>query len=51
MDTTTLIQTIIVLAIVAVCLILALRHFIKIGKGKGDCGCGKGSACRNKHDF
>jgi|GEM_PF-1565588 len=41
------IQTIIVLAIVAIALILCIRHFVNMGRKK-DCGCGCGENCRNK---
>jgi len=47
MDTSTIIQTIVVLGIVAVALVYVLRRVVKMtrGKGKGDCGCGCGKNC------
>ena len=48
MEKTTIIQTIIVLAIVAAALIYVLRRVIKTGRGKGDCGCGCGRKCNCK---
>ena len=47
MDKIAVIQTIVVLAIVAVALIYVLRRVIKTGRGKGDCGCGCGKDCKN----
>ena len=48
MTTSTLIQTIVVLGIVAVALIYVLRRVIKTTRGKGgDCGCGSGKSCRH----
>jgi hypothetical protein len=41
MEKTTIIQTIIVLAIVAAALIYVLRRVIKTTRNKGGCGCGK----------
>ena len=49
MDTTTIIQTIVVLGIVAVALVYVLRRVIKITRGKGDCGCGCGKDCKCKN--
>lgn len=52
MDTSTIIQTIVVLAIVAVALIYVLRRIIKTTRGRGDCGCscscGKDCHCKYK---
>ena len=50
MTTSALIQTIVVLGIVAVALIYVLRRVIKMTRGKGDCGCGCGSNCKCKKD-
>lgn len=47
MTTSTIIQTIIVLGIVAVALVYVLRRVIKTTRGK-DCGCGGGKNCRCK---
>jgi len=47
MTTSALIQTIVVLAIVAVALVYVLRRIVRNGKGK-DCGCGCGEHCKNK---
>ena len=48
MTTSTIIQTIIVLGIVAVALVYVLRRVIRTTRGKGgDCGCGKN--CHNKN--
>jgi len=47
MDKTAIIQTILVLAIVAVALVYVLRRVIKTSRGKGDCGCGCGKDCKN----
>ena len=41
-------QTIVVLAIVAVALVYVLRRVIKTTRGKGDCGCGGGKNCKHK---
>ncbi|MBQ9577872.1 MAG: FeoB-associated Cys-rich membrane protein [Muribaculaceae bacterium] len=50
MTTSTIIQTIIVLGIVAVALVYVLRRVIKTTRGKGgDCGCGCGKNCHNKN--
>jgi len=46
MTTSAIIQTIIVLLILALALGWVLRRFWKLGKGDGcDCGCGKGKDC------
>lgn len=46
MTTSTIIQTIVALAIVAVALLYVLKRAIKTTRGKGDCGCGSGSNCQ-----
>lgn len=48
MDSITIIQTIVVLAIVAAALIYVLRRVIKTTRGKGDCGCGCGKNCKSR---
>ena len=48
MEKTTIIQTIVVLGIVAVALVYVLRRVIKTTRGKGDCGCGCGKDCKCK---
>ncbi len=48
MDTLTIIQTIVVLGIVAVALVYVLRRVIKTTRGSGDCGCGCGKDCHCK---
>ena len=48
MDTLTIIQTIVVLGIVAVALVYVLRRVIKTTRGSGDCGCGRGKDCHCK---
>ena len=48
MEKVTLIETIVVLAIVALALIYVLRRVIKTSRGKGDCGCGCGKDCQHK---
>ena len=48
MDKITLIETIVVLAIVAVALVYVLRRVIKTTRGHGDCGCGRGKDCHSK---
>lgn len=48
MDTITIIQTIVVLAIVAAALVFVLRRVIKTSRGKNDCGCGCGKQCNHK---
>ena len=45
---TTLIQTIVVLGIVAMALVYVLRRVIKTTRGHGDCGCGCGKNCQHK---
>lgn len=53
MSTSTIIQTLLVLAVVAVALVYVLRRVIKTMGGKGDCGCGHGKdcACRKTREF
>ena len=48
MTTSALIQTIVVLAIVAVALVYVLRRVINTTRGRGDCGCGCGKSCKCK---
>ena len=48
MTTPTIIQTIVVLGIVAVALVYVLWRIIKTARGKGDCGCGCGKDCKCK---
>ena len=49
MEKATIIQTIVVLGIVAVALVYVLRRIIKTTRGKGgDCGCGCGKDCNHK---
>lgn len=50
MTTSTIIQTIVVLGIVAVALVYVLRRVVKTmgSKGNGDCGCGCGKDCPHK---
>ena len=48
MTTSTVIQTIIVLAIVALALVYVLRRVIKITRHNSDCGCGCGKHCNHK---
>ena len=48
MTNTSIIQTIVVLAIVAVALVYVLRRVIKTTRGHGDCGCGCGKNCQHK---
>ena len=48
MEKTTIIQTIVVLAIVAVALIYVLRRVIKTSRSNDDCGCGCGKHCNHK---
>ena len=48
MPTSAIIQTIAVLAIVAVALTYVLLRVIKTTRGKGDCGCGCGKDCHCK---
>ena len=51
MTDSSIIQTIVVLGIVAVALVYVLRRVIKTTRGRGDCGCGCGKdcKCKNKH--
>ena len=49
MDTSTIIQTIVVLGIVAAALVYVLRRVIKTTRGHGDCGCGCGKDCHSKN--
>lgn len=49
MDTSTIIQTIVVLGIIAVALIYVLRRVINTTRGHGNCGCGKDCHCKDKH--
>ena len=49
MEKSTIIETIIVLGIVAVALVYVLRRIIKTTRGKGDCGCGYGKDCKCKN--
>lgn len=48
MTTSTLIQTIVVLGIVAVALVYVLKRIINTTRGRGDCGCGCGKSCKCK---
>ncbi len=48
MDIGAIIQTIVVLGIVAVALVYVLRRVINTTRGKGDCGCGCGKDCKHK---
>lgn len=48
MTTSAIIQTFVVLAIVAAALVYVLRRVIKMTRGKGDCGCGCGGNCQHK---
>jgi hypothetical protein len=48
MTTSTIIQTIVALGIVAVALVYVLRRVFKTSRGQGDCGCGKNCKCKNK---
>ena len=51
MSTSALIQTIVVLGIMAVALVYVLRRVIKMTRGKGgDCGCGCGNNCKCKKE-
>ena len=45
-----IIETIVVLGIVAVALMYVLRRVIKTTRGKGDCGCGCGKNCKCKQE-
>ena len=53
MEKSTIIETIVVLGIVAVALVYVLRRIIKTTRGKGDCGCGcdKDCKCKNKKEW
>ena len=46
MTPSALIQTIVVLGIVAIALLYVLRRIIRTSRGKGDCGCGCGKDCK-----
>lgn len=48
MTPSTIVQTLVVLGIVAVALVYVLRRVIKTAPGKGDCGCGCGKDCKCK---
>ncbi len=50
MTTSAIIQTIVVLGIIAVALVFVLRRVIKTLRGRDncDCGCGCGKNCKNK---
>ncbi|MBE6316927.1 MAG: FeoB-associated Cys-rich membrane protein [Bacteroidales bacterium] len=48
MTTSTIIQTIVALGIVAVALVYVLRRVFKTTRGQGDCGCGCGKNCKCK---
>ena len=48
MTTSAIIQTIVVLGIVALALVYVLRRIIRTTRGKGDCGCGCGNQCQHK---
>lgn len=48
MTPSTIVQTLVVLGIVAVALVYVLRRVIKTAGGKGDCGCGCGKDCKCK---
>jgi type II secretory pathway pseudopilin PulG len=45
-----IVETIVVLGIVAVALVYVLRRVIKTTRGKGDCGCGCGKNCKCKQE-
>lgn len=49
MSTYSIMETIVVLGIVAVALVYVLRRVIKTSRGKGDCGCGCGKDCQCNH--
>lgn len=51
MEKTTIIQTIVVLAIVAAALVYVLRRIIKTTRGKSDCGCGKNCNHKKPKEF
>lgn len=44
-----MIQTIIVLFIVAVALCFCLWRIVRTFRGQGDCGCGQGRHCKHRH--
>jgi len=48
MTASSIIQTIVVLGIVAVALVYVLWRVVKTARGKGDCGCGCGKDCHCK---
>ena len=48
MTDSSIIQTIVVLGIVAVALVYVLRRVINTTRGHGDCGCGCGKNCKCK---
>lgn len=48
MTPSTIVQTLVVLGIMAVALVYVLRRVIKTARGKGDCGCGCGKDCKCK---
>lgn len=48
MTTSTIIQTIVALGIVAVALVYVLRRVFKTTRGQGDYGCGCGKNCKCK---
>lgn len=48
MTPSTIVQTLVVLGIVAVALVYVLRRVNKTARGKGDCGCGCGKDCKCK---
>ena len=48
MEKATIIQTIVVLGIVAVALVYVLRRVIKTTRSKGDCGCGCDGKCKSQ---
>lgn len=50
MTRSTLLETIVVLGIVAIALLYVLWRVVKTARGKGDsgCGCGKNCQCKKK---
>ena len=48
MTPSTIVQTLVVLGIMAVALVYVLRRVIKTARSKGDCGCGCGKECKCK---
>ena len=48
MTRSTLLETIVVLGIVAIALLNVLWRVVKTARGKGDCGCGCGKNCQCK---